>query len=442
MLDAMGCQARPVALSRDPAQVRPASKLGRKERMIDTADCVVIGSGALGSSMAFHLARAGRQVALLDKHALGSQTSPRAAGLTSQARSTDLMTALAKRAVRKIESFAAETGERIVFHQPGALKIARRPEHVAQLESEIARGRRHGTGLEMISSAEARAKNPFLESKGILAVAFSPTDLFLEPSQIPNAYTRAAEKLGAKLLPHTLVTAIVLRQGRVGGVQTEHGTITCETVIDTAGAWLRSVAALAGTRIPMVPTRHQLLVTEPIPGVDNSQPITRIIDANVYVRPDEQGLMLGGYEPDPLQYDLASLPARFDIAELPLDLSVLRRLADSVRDQLPIFQRVPHEIPLRVHRGGLPTMTADGEHTVGPVPSVPGLYVAGGCCVGGLSIAPAIGEALAAWIVDGTPPMDLSSLAPGREGPIDEATLKQACRLQYAHHYWDHVPAA
>lgn len=409
---------------------------------MNATDCVVIGSGALGASTAFHLAKAGRRVALLDKHALGSQTSPRAAGLTSQARATDLMTALAKRAVRKIESFAAETGETVTFHQPGALKIARLPEHVAQLRSEVARGRRLGTGLEMISPVEAQRKNPFLETTGILGVVFSPTDLYLEPSQIPDGYTRAAEKLGAVLLPHTLATGIALKSGRVAGVQTERGTIACETVVDTAGAWLRAVAALSGAAVPMVPTRHQLLITEPIAGVTDTQPITRIIDANVYVRPSDGGLMLGGYEPDPVQYGPSSLPARFDIAELSLDLSVLRRLADMVRDQLPVFQRVPHEISLRVHRGGLPTMTADGEHTVGPVPSVPGLYVAGGCCVGGLSISPAIGELLAAWIIDGRAPMDLSPLAPGREGKIDEAALREACRLQYAHHYWEHVPRA
>ncbi|MGH7118611.1 MAG: NAD(P)/FAD-dependent oxidoreductase [Acetobacteraceae bacterium] len=410
--------------------------------MIDAVECVVVGSGALGASVAFHLAKAGRKVALLDKHDLGSQTSPRAAGLTSQARGTDLMTRLAQRAVRKIESFTADTGEKIAFCQPGALKIARLREHVAQLESEVARGRRLGTGLQMISPSEARAKNPFLETKGILAVAFSPSDLYLEPGQIPNGYARAAEKLGATLLPHTLVSGIALQGGHVAGVKTDRGPIACEVVVDAAGAWLRSVAALGGAQVPMVPTRHQLLITEPIPGVDETQPITRIIDANVYVRPADGGLMLGGYEPDPLQYDPGALPARFDVAALPLDLSVLRRLADSVGEQLPIFQRVPRDIPVKVHRGGLPTMTADGEHTVGPVPAFPGLFVAGGCCVGGLSIAPAIGEVLAAWIVDGKPPMDLSALAPGREGAIDEAALKQACRRQYAYHYWELAPAA
>jgi glycine/D-amino acid oxidase-like deaminating enzyme len=410
--------------------------------MIEAVECVVIGSGALGASVAFHLARGRKQVALVDKHALGSQTSPRAAGLTSQARGSDLMTTLAKRAVRKIEAFERETGEPLVFHQPGALKIARTPAHVAQLRSELARSRRLATGLEAISPSEARAMNPFLATAGILAVNFSPTDLYLEPAQIPDGYARAAARLGVHLLPHTLVTGIVLRGAAVAGVATEHGTIRCETVVDAAGAWLRAVAALAGASVRVVPTRHQLMITEPIDGVAARQPITRIIDANVYVRPDQGGLMLGGYEADPVQYDPAALPARFDVAELALDLGVLRRLADSVREQLPIFQRVPGEIGVRVHRGGLPTMTADGEHAVGPVPGVRGLYVAGGCCVGGLSIAPAIGEALAAWIVDGTPPLDLSPLAPGREHGLDEELLRAACRLRYAHHYWHELPAA
>jgi glycine/D-amino acid oxidase-like deaminating enzyme len=410
--------------------------------MIDAAECVVIGSGALGASVAFHLARGGKQVALVDKHALGSQTSPRAAGLTSQARGTDLMTWLAQRAVRKIEAFEQETGEPIVFHQPGALKIARRPEHVDQLRDEVARSRRLGTGIEMISPADARAKNPFLETAGILGVIYSPTDLYLEPAQIANGYSRAAARLGAAMVPQTLVTGIAVQKGKVIGVETEQGTISCETVVDAAGAWLRAVATLAGARVAVVPTRHQLLITEPIRGVEPMQPITRIIDANVYTRPDEGGLMLGCYESDPMQYDPSALPVRFDIADLKLDLGVLRRLADLVRDQLPVFQRVPDEIKVRIHRGGLPTMTADGEHTVGPVPGVRGLYVAGGCCVGGLSISPSIGEALAAWVIDDKPPLDLSPLAPGREGTLGEAVLKEACRLRYAHHYWEHVPSA
>ena len=141
---------------------------------------------------------------------------------------------------------------------------------------------------------------------------FSPTDLYLEPSQIPDGYARAAERLGVQMLPHTLVTGIVLRGDAVAGVATEHGTIRCAD----RGRCRRRLAArrgrAAGASVRMVPTRHQLMITEPIAGVAPMQPITRIIDANVYVRPDEGGLMLGGYEADPVQYDRAALPARFE----------------------------------------------------------------------------------------------------------------------------------
>ncbi len=204
-------------------------------------------------------------------------------------------------------------------------------------------------------------------------------------------------------------------------------------VVDAAGAWLRKVAALGGSTVKLVPTRHQLLITVPLPKVRPEQPITRIIDANVYVRPDKGGLMLGGYEPDPMQFDMAALPDSFRIEQMPLDLSVLQRLAASVKTQFPIFQHAE----VREHRGGLPTMTSDGEHVLGPAPDVAGLFVIGGCCVGGLSTAPALGELLAEWIVKGQPSMDVSKMAPARlANQLPESELLARCRREYAHHYW------
>src|SRR5580693_8547638 len=141
---------------------------------------------------------------------------------------------------------------------------------------------------------------------------------------------------------------------------------TCPHRVDAGGAWLRVVAAQGGSTVKVVPTRHQLMVTAPLPKVRPYQPITRIIDANVYVRPEKGGLMLGGYEPDPVQYDMRDLPADFQITDLKLDLSVLRRLAESVAAQFPIFR----DVEVREYRGGLPTMTADGEHILGPAPGL------------------------------------------------------------------------
>ncbi|MGI8858025.1 MAG: NAD(P)/FAD-dependent oxidoreductase [Thermomicrobiales bacterium] len=402
--------------------------------MIEEADAVVIGAGAFGASVAYHLARRGiKRVALVEKFAIASQTSRRAAGLTGQNRSTEAMTRLAALAVRKIAHFTAETGEPLVFHQTGSLKIARIPEHEAQLHDEVERGQRLGLDVDFISPSEAAMLSPFLRPDGIRAVSYMQSDLYLDPWQLPLAYARAAERLGATLLPHTAVTEIAMHDGAVTGVVMEQGTIRTPVVVDTAGAWTRQIGAMVGLRIPLVPTRHQLVITDPIDGVADAQPIVRIIDVNLYVRPERGGLMFGGYEPDPLQVEMDQLPPGFQIADLVLDLGVLRQLAARVAEQLPVLQ----DFTVREHRGGLPTMTPDGKHLIGPLPGVHGFWVASGCCVGGLSISPAVGEVLADWIIEGEPGMDLSLCAPDRFGPEyqSDAALADACRWQYAYHY-------
>ena len=396
-------------------------------------DAVVIGAGGLGTSTAFHLLQAGLSVALVDKAAFASQTSARAAGLSGQLRPDDAMTAIAARAVRKIETFEHDTGEALTYFQPGSLKIARRDDHARQLVAEVARGQRLGLDVDMISLAEARRLMPYLATDDVRAVMHVRSDVYLEPAQIPAGYARACGRLGATLLPDTAVQEIVVEGGAVAGVRTSGGDLQAPIVVDAAGAWLRMVAARGHAVVKVVPTRHQLMVTVPLPDVRTDQPITRIIDANVYVRPEKGGLMLGGYEAQPMQYDPAGPPADFRIEDMPLDLGVLRALADSVAAQFPIFQGVA----LQEHRGGLPTMTADGEHVLGPAPGVTGLFVIGGCCVGGLTTAPALGELLADWIAHGRAPAGIGSMAPDRLAvALPEDELRDLCRLQYAHHYW------
>ncbi|HEV8635383.1 MAG TPA: FAD-binding oxidoreductase [Chloroflexota bacterium] len=407
------------------------------------ADVVVVGAGALGSSVAFHLAAPGdRRVVLIDKFAAASQTSPRAAGLTQQVRTTESMARLATRACALIASFQADTGQPMEFHRSGSVKLARLPEHVEQLEGELERAERWGISLARLDPAELPRLSPFVRPDGVLFATHNPGDLYLEPSQIPRGYARAAVERGAHLIEHTPVRRLLLEDGRVAGVETARGAIRAPVVVDAAGAWTRPVAETAGARPAVVPTRHQLLITQPIDGVRPEQPIVRVVDANVYVRPDGGGLMLGGYEDDPRQYDGGALPDGFQIADLELDLAVLRRLAERVKEQLPIFQDVFARGLIREHRGGLPTVTPDGRLLVGPLASVPGLYLASGCNVGGLSTAPAVGEALAELIATGRSRTDLSALAPDRFGPeyADAVRLRAACQREYAYQYWATKP--
>ncbi len=401
--------------------------------MIRDAAVVVVGAGAFGTSVAYHLARLGqRGVVLVDQDEVASQTSPRAAGLFKQARTTDLMTRLAMRAVAQIERFAAETGEPLVYHRSGALMLARTPTQEEHLRHQVALGQRLGLEIDLISPAQARQRSPFLETDGVRAVSFTASDLYLEPGQIPRGYARAAARLGVTILENTRVLRIEQRGGALTGVVTDQGPIRAPVVVAAAGAWNRLLGETVGVRIPIVPTRHQLLITQPIDGIAPEQPIVRIGDAQVYLRPEQGGLMLGGYEADPLQLDSSALVG-LRIADLPLDLGVLRRLADRVLPQFPILRT----IEVREHRGGLPTLTPDGNHVVGPVAGRRGFWVIGGCCVAGLSISPSLGEALAAWIVNGEPPLDLSPLAVDRFGPagLPEERLKAESRARYAETY-------
>src|SRR3989449_6106827 len=164
--------------------------------LIPSADVVVIGSGAFGASAAYHLVRRGVNVAVLERSALASQTSPRAAGLSSQVRATPALTKLAQRAVAKLAAFTGETGQPLRFTQSGALKIARTERDAEQLFREVARGAAVGVEIDFVTIAEARRRLPILGERGIVAITWSPTDCNVEPSELPLGYCRAAEKLG------------------------------------------------------------------------------------------------------------------------------------------------------------------------------------------------------------------------------------------------------
>jgi 4-methylaminobutanoate oxidase (formaldehyde-forming) len=349
----------------------------------------------------------------------------------SHARTTDLMVELVKLAAANLERFTADTGQPLDWTRSGSLKVARRPQDVPVIADDVERGARHGLDVDEVTADEAHRLNPFLQPDGVLAVLRVGDDVYFDPAQVAIGFVRGAETRGATTLPRTTVTRVEIDAGRVVAVETDRGTIRTPVVVDAAGAWTRQVAETSGIRIPLVPTRHQLFVTEPVDGVRADLPIVRVMDAAVYVRPCEGGLLWGGYEEAPRMFDAAELGPAFTIDGTPLDADVLRGLADEVRDQLPVLGRAR----VREHRGGLPTMTADGQHIVGPAPGAEGFFVAGGCNVAGLSASPAIGDALAAWIVDGAPPLDLAELSLARFADGSEERLRRDAAWQYRHFY-------
>ena len=306
--------------------------------MIDKADAIVIGSGGLGAATAYYLSkRSGLSVALLDKHEIGSQTSPRAAGMVSCLRKGDLMISLIKDACRKIEAFTEETGQPLDWVHSGSLKIARRSQDSEVIDADFERGRRMGLDVELISPEQASRLNPFLRPAGVVAAMRIGDDRYFDPSQVAIGFARAAATRGVAVLPKADVLAVNIDAMKVTGVTTAKCTIQAPVVVDAAGAWTRQVAEVSGLCVPLVPTRQQLIVTHPVEGAHADLPMIRIMDAAVYMRPCEGGFLWGVYEEPPRFFDMQSLGATFDVMDMPLDIEILRSAAE-VREQLRILE--------------------------------------------------------------------------------------------------------
>jgi glycine/D-amino acid oxidase-like deaminating enzyme len=392
------------------------------------ADLVVIGAGALGLSTALHAALAGRAVTVLERDTAGSQASGRAAGLFKSVQADELRTRLARRSIERACSFADWAGVPLDVVRSSSFLIARTDAHGNYLLLEAGQSRAWG--------ADVREARPpvlsYYRGDGSELALSCPEDVYIEePADLITAYVAAGKVAGMQLLEHEPVIGVTLSGGKVAGVETARRTIAAPVVVDAAGAWTRQVAELAGGEVAVAPVRHQLLITERSAEVDPADPIVRVVDAAVYLRPARGGLMVGGFEPDPLAVDPRAEPAQFSTDDLDLDLGVLRKLAGQVAGEAPLAGAGP----VAVHRGGLFTMSPDGRFVAGPLPDVPGLWVASGCNGSGFSSSLAIGEALAGWICGLPGSLDIGALSPARFGAVTEEALIADGSWQYAHYY-------
>ena len=137
------------------------------------------------------------------------------------------------------------------------------------------------------------------------------------------------------------------------------------------------------------------------------------------------------FEADPMPLDPRRQPASFTTDDVPLDLGRLRKLAGQLSAEVPLAGGAP----VAEHRGGLFTMSPDGRFLAGPMPDVPGLWVASGCNGSGFSCSPALGELLAAWITEDAAPPSGRGFSPGRFGRLTDEALVEKGTWQYAHYY-------
>ena len=401
------------------------------------ADIVVIGAGALGLSAALHCALLGRSVIVVERDTAGSQASGRAAGLFKSVQADELRTRLARRSIDLAVQFGDWAGAGLPVARCGSFLVARTEQHQAFIRAEAGQSRAWGADVRQAAAGDLAGRVSYYRGSGDELALWCPEDVYIEePMSLIRAYLAACRGHGVEVLESEAVLSLPVSGGRVTGVETTARSITAGlAVVDAAGAWVRQVAELAGARVAVAPVRHQLLITEPSAAVNPAEPITRVVDAAVYLRPARGGLMFGGFEAGPLPVDPRTQPPSFRTGDLPLDLGVLRKLAAQVAGLAPLASsgRVAE------HRGGLFTMTPDGRFVVGPVPDAAGLWIASGCNGSGFSSSLAIGEALARWITGGEP-AGLAALYPGRFPALTDEVLIEKGSWQYAH-YYDPVPA-
>jgi 4-methylaminobutanoate oxidase (formaldehyde-forming) len=371
----------------------------------DRAETVIVGAGVGGASIAWHLAELGHtDVTVLERAEPTSGSTFHSAGLVGQLRSSLPLTRMMMHSVdvyRRLEAESAETGRSPGWNEVGSLRIASSAERLEELTRQHGWAKTFGLPMELVSPAEAHELFPLMDPAGVLGGVWLPTDGYLDPSGLTYALLGGAKARGVTVETGTRVTELIVRDGRIRAVVTDHGTIEAEAVVLACGMYTTDVAALADVFVPIVPMAHQYVITKPIDGVTESLPQLRDPDNLVYFRRESGGLVFGGYERDPAPWSLHGVPADFNNKLLPEDWDRFAPLFESATVRVPAVEDV--EIVQLVN--GPEGFTPDNEFVLGET-EVHGLFVAAGFCAHGIAGAGGVGRAMAEWVVEGEPSFD------------------------------------
>jgi sarcosine oxidase, subunit beta len=347
----------------------------------DHASVVVVGGGVIGLSAAYHLAASGvPDVVLVEKDQLGSGSTSKAAGGVRAQFSDAVNIELGLRSLRTFETFADDFGQEIDLHQVGYLFLLDRPEHVALFESSVALQNELGVPSRMLEVAEVERLSPLVSTDGLLAAAYSPTDGHCTPESVVLGYARAARSAGARLLRGTTVEGVEHDGRTISAVLTDRGPIRTDTVVCAAGPWSRAVGEMVGVDLPVTPERREIVVTEPIPGLDPRTPFTIDYASTFYFHAEGPGLLMGMSDPD-------LIPA------------AVERRAPALAD-----------VGIASGWAGLYEMTPDHNALIGEAEGVGRFLYATGFSGHGFLMGPAVGEVVRDLYHGDRPVVDVSAL--------------------------------
>ncbi|MCI0583450.1 MAG: FAD-binding oxidoreductase [Chloroflexi bacterium] len=369
--------------------------------MTETADAIVVGGGAMGASIAYHLtaAGAGRVVLLEREAALGTGSTGRCAGGFRIQFSSEINVRLSLASVAMIKGFEAEHDLPLDVDVDGYLFLVRDESAWAGYRAAAAMQRAQGARVEELDGAAAAALIPGLNVDGVVGATFGPDDGIADPSGLTIGYATLARRHGTAIRLGTEVTAIRTSAdgSRVTGVSTPSGDIDAPVVVNAAGVWARSLAATCGLDLPLLPQPRHVVTTSGFPGAPMRR--TLVIDTATmfYFHREGAGVLMG-------MPRLADAVATFETVVD--DRWIAEELLPEAIRVLPAIE----DAGLARSWVGLYEMTPDHHAILGPVEGLEGIYLANGFSGHGFQHAPIVGVVITELVTGAPPTVDVSAL--------------------------------
>ncbi|MEM9974334.1 MAG: FAD-dependent oxidoreductase [Pseudomonadota bacterium] len=417
---------------------------------------LIVGGGAVGTSIAYHLAKAGwGDVMLLERDELTSGSTWHAAGLLPYFNMSYATTHIHDYSIKYYKTLEEETGLNPGFYVVGNLRMAQTQARMDEYMLYASTAETCGVPYEWLSPAQIKERYPLVWTDDLKGAIYHPTDGYINPADVTQAMAKGARQRGVTIERKwqvdgytwtgnhwdVLCTKMVERGGNLVASD-EQMTVHAEHVVTATGNHSQRTAQLLGIKIPAIPVEHQYIVTEPDPALQDwrqsnpEHPVLRDADAKWYVREERGGWILGPYEYGaPARFEYA-VPESFRADLFPLDLERIEE------EYMSMIHRIPSSetVGLKDDYNGPICYTPDGNPLLGPAPGLQNMWLAEGFSFG-ITAAGGTGHYLAQLMVDGEAEIDMGSLDPKRYGPW--MTTEYAMRKNeecYSHVYILHHP--
>ena len=416
---------------------------------------LVVGGGAVGTGIAYHLAKAGWDTLLVERDELTSGSTWHAAGLLPLFNMGYATSHIHDYSVKFYKTLEAETGLNPGFSVVGNLRMAQTQARMDEYRTYSTTAEAVGIEHQFLTPAQIKDRWPLVRTDDLLGALFHPTDGYINPADVTQAMAKGARQFGARIERRVQVDAYrwtgaewvvsctrMVEQGGNLVPSDDRFEIVAEHVVTATGNHAQRTARLLGIKSPAIPVEHQYIVTEPDPALveyrktHGEHPVLRDADAKWYVREERGGWILGPYERNAPARFLYDVPHSFRADLFPLDLERIEEEYMSMIHRIPTSETVG----LKDDYNGPICYTPDGNPLVGPAPGLRNMWLAEGFSFG-ITAAGGTGHYLAQIMTAGEAEIDMAALDPRRYG--DWMTTEYAARKNeecYEHVFILHHP--